>query len=766
MKKALARITRIVLLILLALLAGSLQFLPAPPVFAHSSLVRAQPAPNSVLQEPPARITIWFSEPIEPGFSEIQVLDGQGRRLDNRDSLVARGDIAMAVTLPVLPNGTYTVAWKNLSTVDGHPVRGSFVFSIGEPLAKVSQPGIQKQPILRSPAEPVLRWLGLVGILAAVGGLGFELLITRPVLRRRDASEAVRRLRERLTPRLLKVVWIAMAVFLAASAGQLLVQTAAVHDLPLYKTLGSPLASIIKDTDWGHLWLWRMNLLLAMAVVLGSGLAAAARQQGTSEFFQGFVRSAALALGGGVLLTLSLSSHGAALTEVRPAAVFSDYLHLLAAGFWVGGLFHFALGLPMLMRSLAAEERRSVLAALVPRFSTLATLSVGTLIITGIYSGWAQVTVISAVATPYGFTLLAKLALVAPLLLLGAFNLLWVRPRLAKEEKAGRWLRRFVIAEAILAALVLLSVGLLTTLEPARQVASRQIAAQESSLVFSDLVEGMRITLRIEPAQVGVNRVELSLVDVRGTPVSNASDVSLRLKYLNADLGENPATTVPAGQGKYVLEKALLTIAGPWQAELVVRRPDAFDARTAFRFNVALGAGPTGSVITPSPRTGKVLWAVELVLLGFLFLGVGILLDGWRTRTGAGVMAPGVAAVLAGLFLLYTSQIAGVRGPEPLRNPFPPNPKSLNVGQRLYQQNCQSCHGVTGRGDGPLAAGLKPPPLDLSVHVPLHPEEAVFHFIRDGVASTAMQPWRGKLTDEEIWHVVNYVKTLAKVGDR
>jgi copper transport protein len=464
---------------------------------------------------------------------------------------------------------------------------------------------------------------------------------------------------------------------------------------------------------------------------------------------------------------LSLSSHGAAVAGVRPAAVFSDYLHLLAAGFWVGGLFHFALGLPMLMRSLAAEERRSVLAALAPRFSTLATLSVGTLIITGIYSGWAQVTVISAVATPYGFTLLAKLGLVAPLLLLGAFNLLWVRPRLAKEERAGRRLRRFVTGEAILAILVLLAVGLLTSLEPARQVASRQAAAQQSSLVFRDLVERMRITLRIEPAQAGVNKVEVSLVDVRGTPVTNPSDVSLRLKYLNADLGEDPATAVPVGEGKYVLEKALLAIAGPWQVELVVRRPDAFDARTAFRFNVALGAGPTGPVITPSAKTGKLLWGMELVLLGFLFLGVGIPLGGWRSsRSGAGVMGVGAAAVLAGLFLLVTTQLTGITSQQTPRNPFPPNPKSLNVGQRLYQQNCQICHGVTGRGDGPLAAGLKPPPLDLIVHVPLHSEEALFRFIRDGIPGTAMQPWRDRLSEEEIWHVVNYLRTLAERSDR
>ena len=52
--------------------------------------------------------------------------------------------------------------------------------------------------------------------------------------------------------------------------------------------------------------------------------------------------------------------------------------------------------------------------ALTPRFSVLAILSVGTLIVTGIYSGWAQVTVLAATNTPYGLTLVSKLALIVP----------------------------------------------------------------------------------------------------------------------------------------------------------------------------------------------------------------------------------------------------------------------------------------------------------------------------------------------------------------
>ena len=61
------------------------------------------------------------------------------------------------------------------------------------------------------------------------------------------------------------------------------------------------------------------------------------------------------------------------------------------------------------------------------------------------------------------------------------------------------------------------------------------------------------------------------------------------------------------GDGTYVLSQSMLSIAGAWQVELIVRRPDAFDARTAFRFEaLAVGAGGSAS-IAPSPETANLL---------------------------------------------------------------------------------------------------------------------------------------------------------------
>ena len=733
----------------------------AEEVYAHANLARSAPAPNSTLDGPPNQVVVWFTEPVEPDFSEIQVLDAQGDRVDRDDSIVDRNDpTAVSVTLGPLPNGTYTVAWKNVSTVDGHRVRGSFVFSVGEPISGAPV-DVPNQPLVQSPWEPVFRWLILLTSLSIVGGLAFELMVWRPVLSGSDVRPALLGQRRRMGSRSLKLILLAVALCLAGSVGQLVVQTQAVHDISLAEALGGPMATTLSDTYWGGLWLWRVGLLGAVALVAAVALLVGRSDDTDSgDRRRPYLLTAALAIGAGMLLVQSMGSHGAATVGIETPALFSDYLHLLAAAFWVGGLVHFALCAPLMASGLEPEDRRVFFAALTPRFSTLAILSVGTLIVTGIYSGWAQVTVLAATNTPYGLTLVSKLALIVPLLALGAVNLLWVRPRLATDDKAHRWLKRLVAGEVVLALIVLAAVAMLASLEPARQVASREGIGLEDKLILRDTAEDADIVLEVEPGRVGPNRILVSLEDRLGTPIDNASDVSLRLTYLDAHLGETRATASPLGGGDYSAEDVLLSIVGPWQVEVVVRRPDAFDARTTLRFEIDSGGASSSSSIAPSPETGKLLWGVELALLGALFLGVGIPLGGWYTRWGKAVMWPGIAAACAGLALMATTQFGQTGDEATLRNPFPPSPESLEAGLQTYEANCQICHGAAGRGNGPGAAGLDPPPADLVVHVPHHPEGDLFRFIHDGIPGTSMAPLGEQLTDEEIWHVINYIKTF------
>ena len=118
-------------------------------------------------------------------------------------------------------------------------------------------------------------------------------------------------------------------------------------------------------------------------------------------------------------------------------------------------------------------------------------------------------------------------------------------------------------------------------------------------------------------------------------------------------------------------------------------------------------------------------------------------------------------ATALAIYLLVTQGL--IAAPSPTagpRNPFPPTAQSLAQGRTLYVTHCQSCHGVTGKGDGPAGVGLMPPPIDLTQHVGLHPEGELFRMISQGVPRTAMPPFAGRLTEEERWHLVNYIRTF------
>ena len=724
---------------------------------AHANLVESDPAVNSVLPESPDGITIRFTEPLEPALSEIRVLDAMGRRVDNGDSKLDTGDPhLMSVSVGPLENGTYTVAWKNVSTVDGHRVRGAFVFSVGEPISSTAPPGGLDQPLLQSPAEPAVRWMILLAILSVVGGMTFLVLVARPALATPDVQyESTAALRRMLSWGVLAMACMASAALIVASVVQLVTQASVVYETSVVGALGSPIRSLLTETDWGRLWIWRALLALLLTAVLAVGW----RRVRTKPEPPGglAVAYAAAVLGLGVLITISMTSHGAATPNVRIMALLNDLVHMVSAAIWVGGLLSLAIALFLTFEMLGDSERRPVLSALTRRFSIVAGLSVAVLILTGLYSAWAQVTVIQAISTPYGWTLTVKIAIVALLLLAAAANLVWVRPRLWSGGRASYWLKRLVAVECVLAVLVILSVGFLTALEPARQVASRSgVDAGDQRLTFQESDEGAEMALQIIPGQVGPNKIEVSIRDRFGEPITNATDVRVRLSYLDADLGESPLSATHTGGGDYLLEGQLIGIAGAWQSELVVQRPDAFDARAAFRFEMSGGRGSLA--IAPSADMGRTLLGIELGVLGLVFLGVGVPMGGWYSRAGLLTMATGALGVIVGAALLFNS--LGSDTGTLARNPIPPSSESVYVGRALYETHCLLCHGVGGAGDGPSAATMNPPPADLIVHVPLHPDSALFQFVRDGISGTAMPALGDKLSDEEIWHIINYIQTL------
>lgn len=85
-------------------------------------------------------------------------------------------------------------------------------------------------------------------------------------------------------------------------------------------------------------------------------------------------------------------------------------------------------------------------------------------------------------------------------------------------------------------------------------------------------------------------------------------------------------------------------------------------------------------------------------------------------------------------------------------------------GQAIYSANCATCHGETGRGEGPAAVGLEPPPADLTDGSWVTGDgslAAIKNVIENGSPGTAMIGWKGTLSDAELDAVARYVRSLG-----
>ena len=95
-----------------------------------------------------------------------------------------------------------------------------------------------------------------------------------------------------------------------------------------------------------------------------------------------------------------------------------------------------------------------------------------------------------------------------------------------------------------------------------------------------------------------------------------------------------------------------------------------------------------------------------------------------------------------------------------LKNPYT-GKSSINKGKSIYKTRCTVCHGEKGKGDGPAGKALKPPAADHSS--PLVQDQTdgeLFWKVSEGRGP--MVGWKLILSEEDRWHVVNYLRTLKE----
>jgi copper resistance protein C len=98
--------------------------------FAHAFLDHALPSVGSTMHGSPGEVRVWFTEALEPAFSNLRVVDQNGAQVDKKNNAIDPGDgTVLKVSLPSLPPGKYKVFWHVLS-VDTHITDGTFSFEV------------------------------------------------------------------------------------------------------------------------------------------------------------------------------------------------------------------------------------------------------------------------------------------------------------------------------------------------------------------------------------------------------------------------------------------------------------------------------------------------------------------------------------------------------------------------------------------------------------------------------------------------------------
>ena len=536
----------------LAVLAG----LVVPGTAAgHAGLIRSTPADQQVLPAAPSALVLTFDEPVETALSDIRVFDDQAKEIL---AAKAQRDGSRSVRVPVaerLANGTYTVSWRVLSA-DGHPIDGTFVFHVGAPspqvasvadrLGRGASAGVRR-------ADDVLRILHVALIVLLLGALVATVVLFASV-----------------DPEVTRALWYVVAglgfALSIVAAGTVIAQAALVTGSGLGEATNGTVLGTVLDTRLGKVRL--VELVLAEIIAVGAVWASTTSSRVWSRGL--------LLLGALLAVTPGLSGHAGARGAL---AVVADTGHVIAASAWVGGLATVMLGL-----ALARERRHAVARAVFPRFSSMAMVGVGVLIVAGVIGSVTHVDAWSQLwNTTYGRLLVAKMTIALTLIAFGVANRRRIR-RLAADE-TGRQLsllsRSVGVEFAVMAAVIAVTAFLIAQ-PPAN--ATRSVAAPplpSASVVAGDLA--IRVTA--DPGRRGANRFGV-VIERSGRSVDGVQ-VDVVVRPADATVGRATSKATRTSPGRYETGEIAIVSAGRWIVDVDVRASE-FDLVSA---TVALSIG-------------------------------------------------------------------------------------------------------------------------------------------------------------------------------
>jgi copper transport protein len=393
---------------------------------------RALPKEQSRVETSPSEVSLRFDQAVTTIGRSIEVFAADGRKVSGAAAGAADGRVLRAPLRNRLARGAYTVRWRALSA-DGHIGSGVFTFGVGvsapSPTEAVGASGLTWK-------DDAARWAYFAALAVLLGAL-----VTRLVLLPREVAPA-------LASRLNLVAAVSVFAVLNVGIAAFVLRGANVLQVSIVDLLYGDLSPLAESTRFGAAF---------MATTFGFGLVAALVILAW-VFDRALLLWPALLLGAALVAGSPLSGHQATEPNSSPLAQAADWVHLLAATLWAGGLAIVAT----CIWPLAPSLRRTVFV----RFSRLATVLVGVIVLAGTYLSVLRLPELADLwSTGYGRVLMLKLALVGLAFSWGALHNFVIRPRLERGE-VRRGIGRSLLGESAVAMAVLLAAAVLVNTPP------------------------------------------------------------------------------------------------------------------------------------------------------------------------------------------------------------------------------------------------------------------------------------------------------------
>ncbi|MEM9950869.1 MAG: CopD family protein [Chloroflexota bacterium] len=717
------------------------------PTQAHGYIVRSIPENRSTLERPPTRLQYWFSEALEPEFSEINLRNDRGEILAS-GSVDPADDSLLTLRVPQdLVDGAYIVELRPAFASDGHVVAESQVFFVGEEVEGVVGVAASDQAI---PMEVVWKALLINTTYLLFGTSMLYVYVLVPVWGNTRYPQGL--LPPRVMTYLNGIMIFGISFAILANVIAILQQSMVFFGTTLDQVIEGNLWQVVRiGSRFGDVWNFRMLLLLIVAGMLGASIYYRAKYpKFVRSFWTANTYILALLIG-----AQAVNSHAAGSLVMPWNAVMMHWLHAIAVAFWVGGILALTLILPIALQPYDETTRWEALRPVMQRFSRYVMGAVAIVITSGIYSASNWFFAPNDFLTTYGAALGYKSLMVALLLIVGGLHHVALRPHLQKYipfAGAVNWARKFTGSmqlEAVFVLITLISASVLS----ATPIPEPDFLSDESTVRSYEnrRVDDYEVQLTLSPAGTGINSLDLS---VRRN-ILLIDDVTVDVQFVlpYADARSAWLSTENVAQGVFTVVTDMIDQAGEWLILVDIIDVNGQLTRIVYNWQISEDSGITTSIpanwvniLSALATTGAVIYVLYPALRKLsdqmewtatnITISVGV------------ILMTAVILVASTLFLNYQAQqLSQEENPPPqIINTVQPDMGSIALGGGLIRSDCP-----TWTEDNIVL---------LSALLDTLRDDELFGITQDGWRD--LDACSDALTTTQRWHIVNYLRTLRR----